>query len=536
MAISSSSFIPGAFVKSCQAHEQYPRKLIGRSRHGVPLLDLYRDRFRRRIQRQNMFVDESKVYVPYLDVLESGSVQQAKLLTKEAVAEWLGGNFQRDPQNASSYLDVKPDPRCRFIFLITAGSIEPLELTPKTLQQILSYLQVMPAILDFLYCFGGRDGEDRELRFSGFRTEKTMARPNSGLVLNALNRSGKRFQMCYNLKTVAVKEVDHNSLIDMTWKIRQAVIHHQFDIETGTQSWVIADPLGTMEELTREHIHGERNQADKFGTFIQSFQTSLETHLTFAGWAVEEWRWHIESSEGIIEKITSYFVDGSGLQLQWNPQALALIQQRDEKIRETVMALESNTDILTRLRDFYANLVKDIDFPDQERSGATHAVNDFISRVDEHVYDCSMQAKRAKALLALVSERKQILIQHLQAQTAARQEDLTGRQEKLANRAGIEAIAVRIITVITLIYLPATFVSTFFSTDAVDFSDSTSPGDPAGLNTEGSHRALKRFFEVSVPLMAVTFGLAAAWFYHERRQMRKQFSATSAIDKKQQIV
>lgn len=50
------------------------------------------------------------------------------------------------------------------------------------------------------------------------------------------------------------------------------------------------------------------------------------------------------------------------------------------------------------------------------------------------------------------------LIQHLQAQVAERTESLTRRQEDLAKKASLEAIAVRIITVITLFYLPATFV------------------------------------------------------------------------------
>ncbi|CAJ2504351.1 Uu.00g117450.m01.CDS01 [Anthostomella pinea] len=528
-----SLYIPTQFLKSCQAYDKYPRKLVGRSRYGVPLLELCQERFQNRQQSQDLFVPEKQLYIPYWDVLDSGLVEQRNLLSEVELGEWLGDSFQQDPADQTKYLNVRSDPLCRFIFLVAAGSTQPLELTPAALQRILSYFQVMPSILNFLYAYGGRNGDDRELRFSGFRTEKTLADPNPGLVLDALNRSGKRYQMCYNLKTVAVKDIDKSNLINMSWKIRQASVYHQFDVEKGTQSWIIGDPLETMNGLVREHIHEERSHAHRFGTIHQAFRTSIETHMVFTRWACEEWRWHIESSEEIIENITYHFIDNAGMKLRWEPQSLTIIQKRDEKLRETITALEANAEIMDRLKVFYVNLVSDQDFPTQVRSCATHSVNEFASQMDEYIYDTRMQIKRAKVLSTLVSDRKQILIQHLQAQTAARQEELTARQEKLAKKAGLEAIAVRIITVITLFYLPATFVSTFFSTNAVTFQNDGSDDSTSGNTTAPSQLALERFFEVSVPLMALTFGLAIAWYYYERRQIRKQ---PAWMDEKHEMV
>jgi hypothetical protein len=51
------------------------------------------------------------------------------------------------------------------------------------------------------------------------------------------------------------------------------------------------------------------------------------------------------------------------------------------------------------------------------------------------------------------------ILQHLQSQATEQMEDLTKLTIKIGTMSQREAIAVRIITVVTLIYLPATFVS-----------------------------------------------------------------------------
>lgn len=67
-----------------------------------------------------------------------------------------------------------------------------------------------------------------------------------------------------------------------------------------------------------------------------------------------------------------------------------------------------------------------------------------------------------------------------------------------------EAIVVRIITLVTLVYLPATFVSTLFSTDIVKYQEN---GYPDG---KYSQVAMNRWLEVTIPLTILT--LFAAWW------------------------
>ncbi|EHK96947.1 hypothetical protein M7I_7347 [Glarea lozoyensis 74030] len=88
-------------------------------------------------------------------------------------------------------------------------------------------------------------------------------------------------------------------------------------------------------------------------------------------------------------------------------------------------------------------------------------------------------------------------------------EGLTRITVKISQASQREAIAMRIITVVTLLYLPATFVSTFFSTDIIKYQN---PGggdeSTSDLNSQYmgsfSQVAMDRWLQVTVPLTILT--------------------------------
>jgi hypothetical protein len=140
------------------------------------------------------------------------------------------------------------------------------------------------------------------------------------------------------------------------------------------------------------------------------------------------------------------------------------------------MILEANADVLTSLRLFYERLVDRKDFP--LGGDCRDEVLTFANRVDDMVYDSRMQVSRAKLLVRIIADRKNLVctlihyflypfdvlrelqvLQHLQSQGTEKMEALTTSMHKIGIMSQKEAIAVRIITVVTLIYLPATFVS-----------------------------------------------------------------------------
>jgi hypothetical protein len=172
------------------------------------------------------------------------------------------------------------------------------------LLRILSYHQVMPGYLDFLSVFGAQN-EARELRFTGFREQTSLSAPAQTPNL-ALGRSGRQFQLSYNLKAVACKSEITVDLTEKQWSIRQAAIHHQFDIQEGTTLWLVTQGHLSIKERVQEMtaIHG-RPEDRAFATKEECFRTSLTTHLLYCYWSVEEWRWYIQWLEDVIEKEVS---------------------------------------------------------------------------------------------------------------------------------------------------------------------------------------------------------------------------------------
>lgn len=162
------------------------------------------------------------------------------------------------------------------------------------------------------------------------------------------------------------------------------------------------------------------------------------------------------------------------------------LQRWAEKVREAESVLKANVHVMTSLRRFYIDLQRNDDFP--MRYTCKDDIVVFASQLVNLIDDFKLQINRAEALIRTTTDRTELVKQH--------------RLERLNLNLEKEAIIVRIITTVTLVYLPATFVSTFFSTDVVKYQDEQRP--------EGSFSkvAMMRWLQVTLPLMFLTLVFA----------------------------
>ena len=172
--------------------------------------------------------------------------------------------------------------------------------------RILSYHQVMANYLDFISVFGSQR-EPRDLKYSGFREQTTLGQPADASRILVLGRSGRQYQLSFNLKGVSQVPIP-NKPGKNRWSIRQAAIHHQFDVELGTTLWIITkgdrDLKERVEDMTAPPPYG-RAEDQAFGTPEESFKSSLAVHLLLCNWSTEEWRWYIQYLEISIENEVS---------------------------------------------------------------------------------------------------------------------------------------------------------------------------------------------------------------------------------------
>jgi hypothetical protein len=165
----------------------------------------------------------------------------------------------------------------------------------------------MPVYLDFMFVFGSQS-EPRDLRFSGFREQTALwdSNPPRGPAAADLGRSGRQYQLCYNLKGVTLKSKNEDDASLNEWSIRQAAIHHQFDIIYGTTVWIITKGSSDLEDRFRNMTGKDGRPEDKsFETLEQCFRSSLSAHLLYCHWSTEDWRWYIGWMEEVIEEEVS---------------------------------------------------------------------------------------------------------------------------------------------------------------------------------------------------------------------------------------
>jgi hypothetical protein len=184
----------------------------------------------------------------------------------------------------------------------------------------------MASFLDFVFPFG-RQAYTQDFHFSGFRSEANLTESERGFWIPELNRSGQDLKMCYSLKSVE----ESIGQKEWPWSIRQASVHHSFDVITGVTSWVVVKANQLIKERVQAATKpGSRSHLKTFQDPANPFAASLATHYLIAGWCSEEWRWYIGFLEEEfhsttrralavkVETIRSLTLD-SRMDMPWSP-------------------------------------------------------------------------------------------------------------------------------------------------------------------------------------------------------------------------
>lgn len=315
---------------------------------------------------------------------------------------------------------------CRYLY--AENSREPLKLSRKMLVRILSYHQVMPSYIDFLCVFGSQD-EPRDLRFASFREQTLISEPARGPAVEALGRSGRQFQICYNLKAANCTSSANTKVQAKQWSIRQVAIHHQFDVKTGTTLWIVTK--GDKEIKNRiEDLTGPdgRPEDTDFSTPEECFKRTLGAHMVYCHWSAEDWRAYVQWLEEYIDRGASdplyrsicalanqqqqtamVFAprDGNFPCYKFEPKHVQDVHSLEEKVNIAVLLLEANVNIIKLLKEFYERLVVDKNFPWKE-SCKDHVIA-FSDQLIVMVYDLETEISRAKLLNRIIGERKALV-------------------------------------------------------------------------------------------------------------------------------
>ncbi|KAH8598232.1 hypothetical protein B0O99DRAFT_616213 [Bisporella sp. PMI_857] len=155
--------------------------------------------------------------------------------------------------------------------------------------------------------------------------------------------------------------------------------------------------------------------------------------------------------------------------------ALQKVQHIEDKATEVLLAITSNIKVVENIRDHYQKafsaILEDCPLDFQEQCNAR--MGRFKKRIFNVLGDLNMGRDSAEILLSLINRRRELLsglldIRNIEASqrvakeaqySAKKMEAMTESMHQIAIKTKQETVSMRIITLVTLFFLPGTFIS-----------------------------------------------------------------------------
>ncbi|KAL2293259.1 hypothetical protein FJTKL_05208 [Diaporthe vaccinii] len=205
------------------------------------------------------------------------------------------------------------------------------------------------------------------------------------------------------------------------------------------------------------------------------------------------------------------------------------------KLQEEKLAINLNIGVLRSTREYYRQRYQSAQFPSaiKDCSESCGSFEHFIQRVTSLEKDLEADTARIEALILLIEDGKRLYDTILQSYNmeinklftlsghgiSERMEDSSMRMEKvtdsmleIARATARDSASMSVITFVTLVLLPGTFLGTFFSTPIID-----TPQDNA-QSWEINPGALVLFIEICVPMTVLVMLIWTVYMAISRRR------------------
>ncbi|KAI4182603.1 MAG: hypothetical protein L6R41_005876 [Letrouitia leprolyta] len=147
-----------------------------------------------------------------------------------------------------------------------------------------------------------------------------------------------------------------------------------------------------------------------------------------------------------------------------------------KQAEEAILVLKQNISVLQQMRTFYTTITKRKAFPEKIADDCRDALDDFELCVNGIENDTHIQILRLETLLSLVQDRTTLLHSILDYQNAKANKTSTNNMifmtkdmNEIARKTKIETVSMKVITLVTLFFLPGTFISVGRTFLAVSF-------------------------------------------------------------------
>ncbi|MCJ1402112.1 hypothetical protein MMC11_005331 [Xylographa trunciseda] len=372
-------------------------------------------------------------------------------------------------------------------------------LTRELFEELMSDFDIFPRFRELVLLFGSKHGEN-EIGPPQMRFRK--------LVHNAkdpIDSFCTGFECAYGLRYV---ELNSRKGTTEPWSVRQTVVYHKYIMAQQSSTWVLIAASSTTELRIDRYV----KSFDKLANL-----NPFEIHLIILDTALANWRPYIIF---LTEKITTMSdavlvadIDGKGDGLPLGVQSRQQLKDLEDQIIDFLLILDSTYDTVLAFGQKYEQYCHSAN---ESSINLDESLDSIQLALQEKQREVELLQRKVKALHKKVNGTISLLSSLLDLGTGnslkelaeeARKENITMRL--LTEKGTRDAAAVKVLTMITLIYLPATVVSNFFSTQFVSQQqNSLIVAENAWL-----------FAAISVPLTAATILIWWLWVQLQAKQV-----------------
>ncbi|KAF2184449.1 hypothetical protein K469DRAFT_709209 [Zopfia rhizophila CBS 207.26] len=398
----------------------------------------------------------------------------------------------------------------RVFYLRQRHSYSRVQVTKELFEQLLKSCRVFPRFNEYMIGFGQKDSESEvgppPLKFHPLCESK--------------DNQYRGFECSYILRYI---EFTDRKARKQPWSLRQFAVYHRY--KPKRQNWCSTWILVGASQRTEVRL-------DQYTRSIDDLVGSnpFEIHIIFLDTAIASWRPYLvdltrqvtEQSNKALGTMVTSEMDFISLDVEDHQQ----LKQIEDQIADLMLCLDSTSDTIIALIEMYLQFQDhqkdDPQYPNPPRKSAfgCDAITFALKEKDKEI---AYTRQKAEGLLSKVQNSRSLISSLLERQNgcALKAQVATLNQqvsalESLEQQSQLESAAmreltekgtrdsssVRVLTIITLIYLPCTVVSNFYSTQFVNRRES-------GKIEYAQNYWL--FFAISVPLTIFTLFVWYSW-------------------------
>ncbi|KAF2441712.1 hypothetical protein P171DRAFT_446551 [Karstenula rhodostoma CBS 690.94] len=400
----------------------------------------------------------------------------------------------------------------RVFYIRQRNSYSRLQITKELFEELLRCCHVFPRFNEYVIGFGTKNSETevgpppltfrplcevRSNRYHGFECSYILR------YIELTNRTGDKFP----------------------WSLRQFAVYHRYKPKSGRacSTWILVGASQRTE-----------TRLDDYTRTIQDLSASnpFELHVMFVDTAIASWRPYLVH---LTKLVTHQSDKATGVEVESDDHLVPItfedhqeLKMVEDRVADLILCLDSTLDTVATFEEMYEQFSRQqitASFVGDENRNSAYGIDVVIFGLRRRAREISYRQKQAKVLLKKVQTTRTLISSLLEQKnglgtneqlSAVRKlveqsQEETALMRELAEKNSRDSSSMRILTIITMIYLPCTIVSNFFSTQFVKQIDT-----PSGDTKLGYAQNAWLFFAISVPLTLATIGVWYLWVNSER--------------------